>query len=101
MPPGVSGLVDSGSGASRVHSTKPSGRGAPEATPKLNGLPARQLCAAAWRSKARGGDQRKTGARGAADEAAAIKAVWQDFVRHDGSRGLRLQFDNQYSRALL
>src|SRR6516164_925055 len=47
MPPGVSGLLDSGSGANRVHNTKPSGRGAPEATPRLNGLPARQLCAAA------------------------------------------------------
>jgi hypothetical protein len=49
MPPGVSGLVDSGSGASRVHNTKPSGRGEPEATPRLNGLPLRQLCAAAMR----------------------------------------------------
>src|SRR6516162_9563998 len=51
MPPGVSGLVDSGSGARRVHNTKPSGRGAPEATPRLNGLPARQLCAAAMRMR--------------------------------------------------
>jgi len=33
MPPGVSGSADIGSGASRVHKTKPSGRGAPEATP--------------------------------------------------------------------
>src|ERR1700751_2963518 len=49
MPPGVSGLVDSGSGASRVHNTKPSGRGEPDATPRLNGLPLRQLCAAAMR----------------------------------------------------
>src|SRR3974390_2741234 len=51
MPPGVSGLVDSGSGASRVHNTKPSARGAPHATPRLNGLPARQLCAAAMRMR--------------------------------------------------
>src|SRR5215472_3066701 len=49
MPPGVSGLVDNGSGATRAHSTKPSVRGEPEATPRLNGLPARQLCAAAMR----------------------------------------------------
>src|SRR5262249_29394013 len=49
MPPGVSGLLDNGSGASRVHSTKPSGRGAPEATPRLNGLPPRQFWAAAMR----------------------------------------------------
>jgi len=49
MPPGVSGLLDSGSGASRVHNTKPSARGAPEATPRPNGLPVRQLCAAAMR----------------------------------------------------
>src|SRR5580692_5267685 len=52
MPPGVSGLVDNGSGASRVHNTKPSDRGAPEATPRLNGLPGSQLCARAERSKA-------------------------------------------------
>src|ERR1700730_2134374 len=52
MPPGVSGLVDIGSGASRVHSTKPSDRGAPDATPRLNGLPGSQLCARAERSKA-------------------------------------------------
>jgi hypothetical protein len=51
MPPGVSGLLDSGSGASRVHNTKPSARGAPEATPRLNGLPPRQLCAAAMRMR--------------------------------------------------
>src|SRR5579871_6864140 len=37
MPPGVEGLGESGSGARRVHSTKPSGRGAPEATPRLKG----------------------------------------------------------------
>src|SRR5215472_9536168 len=37
MPPGVAGLAESGSGASRVHNTKPSGRGAPAATPRLNG----------------------------------------------------------------
>ena len=52
MPPGVCGLGDNGSGASRVHSTKPSARGAPEATPRLKGSPARQPCAQAWRSKA-------------------------------------------------
>src|SRR5579864_4544421 len=52
MPPGVSGSVDIGSGASRVHNTKPSDRGAPEATPRLNGLPGLQLCARAERSKA-------------------------------------------------
>src|ERR1700734_94072 len=52
MPPGVSGSVDSGSGASRVHNTKPSERGAPDATPRLNGLPGSQLCARADRSKA-------------------------------------------------
>src|SRR5271155_5205755 len=51
MPPGVSGLLESGSGASRVHTTNPSDRGAPAATPRLKGSPARQLCAAAWRSK--------------------------------------------------
>src|SRR3984957_1162993 len=39
MPPGVAGSGDSGSGPSRVHSTKPSGRGAPEATPSENGSP--------------------------------------------------------------
>src|SRR5690349_16841395 len=49
MPPGFSGLGDKGSGASRVHRTKPSGRGAPEATPRLNGLPFRQLWAPARR----------------------------------------------------
>src|SRR5262249_13618291 len=49
MPPGVSGLLDNGSGASRVHSTNPSGRGTPEATPRLNGLPPRQFWAAAMR----------------------------------------------------
>src|SRR5579871_1359034 len=37
MPPGVAGFAESGLGASRVHSTNPSGRGAPEATPRLNG----------------------------------------------------------------
>src|SRR6185312_5381872 len=37
MPPGVAGSGLSGSGASRVHRTKPSGRGSPEATPRLNG----------------------------------------------------------------
>ncbi len=49
---GVSGSVDIGSGASRVHNTKPSERGAPDATPRLNGLPAPQLCARAERSSA-------------------------------------------------
>src|ERR1700704_6212948 len=39
MPPGVAGSGDSGSGASLVHSTKPSGHGAPEATPNENGAP--------------------------------------------------------------
>src|ERR1700674_2349295 len=39
MPPGVAGSGDSGSGASRVHRTKPSGRGAPGATPSENGAP--------------------------------------------------------------
>src|SRR6202035_205845 len=52
MPPGVSGLADIGSGASRVHNTKPSGRGAPDATPRLNGLPGSRPCARAERSKA-------------------------------------------------
>src|ERR1700681_3191782 len=52
MPPGVSGLVDIGSGANRVHKTKPSERGAPDATPRLNGLPGSQLCARTERSKA-------------------------------------------------
>src|SRR5580704_16207652 len=52
MPPGVSGSADIGSGASRVHNTKPSDRGAPDATPRLNGLPGSQLCARAERSKA-------------------------------------------------
>src|SRR5579862_1937563 len=52
MPPGVSGSTDIGSGASRVHNTKPSDRGAPDATPRLNGLPGLQLCARAERSKA-------------------------------------------------
>src|SRR5580700_6116873 len=52
MLPGVSGSADSGSGASRVHNTKPSERGAPDATPRLNGLPGAQLCARAERSKA-------------------------------------------------
>src|SRR5215467_12886882 len=37
MPPGVAGFAESGSGASRVHSTKPSGRDEPDATPRLNG----------------------------------------------------------------
>src|SRR5580692_10377796 len=52
MPPGVSGLADIGSGASRVHNTKPSDRGAPDATPRLNGLPGSQLCARARRNSA-------------------------------------------------
>src|ERR1700723_784731 len=52
MPPGVSGSTDIGSGASRVHHTKPAERGAPDATPRLNGLPGSQLCARAERSKA-------------------------------------------------
>src|SRR5271169_215332 len=52
MPPGFSGSVDIGSGASRVHKTKPSERGAPDATPRLNGLPGSQLCARAERSRA-------------------------------------------------
>src|SRR5580704_3050757 len=52
MPPGVSGSADIGSGASRVHNTKPLERGAPDATPRLNGLPGSQLCARAERSKA-------------------------------------------------
>ena len=49
LPPGVAGLAESGSGASRVHSTKPSGRGAPDATPRLNGSPLgqRRSCATA------------------------------------------------------
>src|SRR4029077_1833121 len=64
MPPGVSGLLDSGSGASRVHNTKPSARGAPDATPRLNGLPARQLCATAVRIRL-----------GAAMGAIAVKAA--------------------------
>jgi hypothetical protein len=48
----VSGSTDIASGASRVHNTKPSERGAPDATPRLNGLPGLQLCARAERSKA-------------------------------------------------
>src|ERR1700733_3086014 len=52
MPPGFSGSPDIGSGASRVHKTKPSERGAPDATPRLNGLPGSQLCARAERNKA-------------------------------------------------
>src|ERR1700688_4521668 len=52
MPPGVSGLVDIGSGASRGPKTKASRTGAPDATPRLNGLPGSQLCARAERSKA-------------------------------------------------
>src|ERR1700722_14762071 len=52
MPPGVSGSVDIGSGASRVHNTKPSGRGAPDATPRLNGWLLLQLGAPARRSTA-------------------------------------------------
>src|SRR5260221_8660924 len=42
MPPGVVGSAASGSGASRVHSTNPSGAGSPDATPRLNGSPWRQ-----------------------------------------------------------
>src|SRR4051794_37932504 len=37
IPPGSAGSGDSGSGASRVHSTNPSGAGLPEATPQANG----------------------------------------------------------------
>src|ERR1700674_3691622 len=49
MPAGAAGSDESGSGASRVHNTKPSGRGAPDATPRLNGSPLgqRRACASA------------------------------------------------------
>src|SRR6202166_3761120 len=54
MPPGITGSADSGSGARRVHRTKPSGWGEPAATPKLNGSPACQIfcCAVARRISA-------------------------------------------------
>ena len=37
MPAGDAASQFSGSGASRVHKTKPSGAGEPDATPRLNG----------------------------------------------------------------
>src|SRR4029077_17658941 len=76
MPPGVSGLAESGWGESRVHNTKPSARGAPEATPRLNGLPGAQLCARTERSKA--------GAATSATPALAAPAIRRRRVRWCG-----------------
>src|ERR1700752_1925461 len=43
MPPGLAGSTDSGSGARRVHNTKPSAAGAPDATTSENGSPFSQF----------------------------------------------------------
>ena len=111
MPPGVSGLTDNGSGASRVHSTNPSGRGAPEATPRLNGLPACQLCAAAIRMTAGAATSGQAGTCHPADEAAAAEASRKELRLHDRvsdfdadlSADLAADLDTmiQYIRAIL
>src|ERR1700728_2326574 len=98
MPPGVSGLCDSGTGARRVHNTKPSGRGAPEATPRLKGSPACQFCARACRSRA-----------GAAIRARPVPAApatrRRRFIGLFGNRlgvmGLGIRLQSPYSRSFV
>jgi hypothetical protein len=83
MPPGVAGSGDSGSGARRVHSTKPSGRHAERE--RVAAAPEPALRKGAGQQRRRGGeaDQARTGP---AHETAAVDGR-STKRRHTGGHG--------------